>query len=187
MTAPELDAFTLAMRLAAVLDREEVPYAIGGALAFGLWGDPRGTHDVDINLFIDHDALDGALDVLESAGVELDRQAALEADRQGDVFIGWHSGLRVDLFTPSIPFSWEAMQKTVRVQSPLGEAAFLSAESIAVFKLMFFRPKDLLDVEKLIEVQGESLDLAYIRDWIVKMMGEVDERTVALDKLIRHR
>ena len=175
------------MHLAAALDQADVPYAIGGALAFGLWGDPRGTHDVDINLFIDHDALDGALDVLESAGVELDRQAAHEADRRGDVIIGWHSGLRVDFFTPSIPFSWEAMQKTVRVESALGEAAYLSAESIAVFKLMFFRPKDLLDVEKLIEVQGKSLDLAYIRDWIVEMMGEVDERTVALDKLIRDR
>ena len=121
------------------------------------------------------------------AGVELDRQAAHEADRQGDVIIGWHSGLRIDLFTPSIPFSWEAMQKTVRVRSALGEAAYLSAESIAIFKLMFFRPKDLLDVEKLIEVQGDELDLVYIRGWIVEMMGEDNERTVALDNLIRQR
>lgn len=187
LTAPQLDAFTLAMRLAAALDRAEVPYAIGGALAYGLWGDPRGTHDVDINLFVDHEELNSALDALELAGVELDRHAAREADRQGDVIIGWHSGMRVDLFTPSIPFSWEAMRKTVRIKSALGEAAYLSAESIAVFKLLFFRPKDLLDVEKLIEVQGEDLDLAYIRDWIVEMMGEDNERTVALDNLIRQR
>ena len=184
LTEPDLDAFTLALRLASSLDGAGIPYAIGGALAFGLWGDPRGTHDVDINLFVSHEELDRALDVLESAGLQIDRQAAHEADQGGDVIIGWCSGMRVDLFTPSIPFAWEAMSRVVRVTSPQGEAAYLSAESIAVFKLMFFRPKDLLDVEKLIEVQGDSLDLQYIRSSLVAMMGEDDERTKALDALI---
>ncbi len=181
---PDLGAFGLAMRLAAALDGANIPYAIGGALAFGLWGDPRGTYDVDINLFIAHDALDDALDVLESAGVAFDRAAARQADREGDAIVGWHSDLRVDLFTPSIPFSWEAMRTTVRVNSHVGEAAYLSAEAIAIFKLMFFRAKDVLDVEKLIAVQGADLDAAYVRRWIVDMMGEDDERTQAWDRLI---
>lgn len=173
------------MHLAAALDEADIPYGIGGALAFGLWGDPRGTHDVDINLFVDHDAFENVLDVLESAGLEIDRQLAHEADRAGDVIVGWHSGMRVDLFTPSIPFAWEAKNTVVIVEGPKGKAAYLSAESIAIFKLMFFRPKDLLDVEKLIEVQGDSLDIDYIRSWIVDMMGEDDERTKALDDLIQ--
>ncbi|MDZ7685700.1 MAG: hypothetical protein U5O39_12375 [Gammaproteobacteria bacterium] len=81
------------------------------------------------------------------------------------------------------------MNKTVRVKGPHGEAAFLSAESIAVFKLLFFRPKDLLDVEKLIEIQGAALDVDYIRRWLVDMMGDDDERVVALDQILmrRHR
>lgn len=95
--------------------------------------------------------------------------------------------MRVDIFTPSIPFAWEAMKKVVRVQSPLGEAAFLSAESIAVFKMMFFRPKDVLDVERLMAVQGDAFDFDYVRRWIVEMMGENDERTRALDKLAESR
>lgn len=183
----ELDAYSLAIRLAAALDESDIPYAIGGAHAFGLWGDPRGTYDVDINLFVDHNHLNQALNVIEAAGVTLDRDAALAADLSGDVIVGWYGDMRVDLFTPSIPFAWEASKTTVRVQGPQGEAAFLSAESIAVFKLMFFRPKDLLDVEKLIEVQGAALDLDYIRSWIVRMMGEEDERTTALDAMIERR
>jgi hypothetical protein len=51
--------------------------------------------------------------------------------------------------------------------------------------MLFFRPKDLLDVEKLIAIQGADLDVAYIRRWVVDMMGEDDERTRALDDLIR--
>ena len=173
------------MRLAAALDASSIPYAIGGALAFGLWGDPRGTHDVDINLFVDHAGLDRALDVLQSAGVDIDRGAATRADLAGDMIVGWYSGMRVDLFTPSVPFSWEAMKSVVRVKGPMGEAAYLSAEAIAIFKLLFFRPKDLLDIEKLMVVQGADLDVAYIRRWIVDMMGEDDERTKALDELIK--
>ena len=187
MSNPELDAFALAMRLARALDDAGVPYAIGGALAFGVWGDPRGTHDVDINLFIEHHALDDALNVLEGAGMTIDREAARVADRGGDVIVGWHSCMRVDLFTPNIPFAWEAKNRVVRVRGPAGEAAYLSAESIAVFKLMFFRPKDILDVQKLIEVQGDALDVRYVRDWIVRMMGEGDERTIELDRMTRRR
>jgi len=172
------------MRLAAALDANNIPYAIGGAHAFGIWGDPRGTYDVDINLFVNHDELDHALDVIEAEDVELDREAARAADQSGDVIVGWHGDMRVDLFTPSIPFAWEAMEKAVRIRGPHGEAAFLSAESIAIFKLLFFRPKDLLDVEKLIEVQGNALDVGYIRSWIVDMMSEDDERTQALDQIL---
>jgi hypothetical protein len=77
------------------------------------------------------------------------------------------------------------MRTRVRVKGPLGEATYLSAESIAVFKLLFFRGKDQLDVETLIAVQGKDLDCAYIRSWLVQMMGEDDERVVALDRFVR--
>ena len=184
MSTPELDAYSLSALLASALDEQTIPYAVGGAIAFGLWGDPRGTHDVDINLFVNHDQFDAAIDVLVQAGVEFDRAAARAADLAGDVIIGWHSGMRVDIFTPSIPFAWEAMNTVVRVQGPGGNAAYLSAEALAVFKLLFFRPKDILDVEKLIQVQGESFDRSYVREWLVQMMGEDDERVIALDNIV---
>ena len=50
MTAPQFDAFTVAQRLGNALEAARVPYAIGGALALGVWSDPRGIYDVDINL-----------------------------------------------------------------------------------------------------------------------------------------
>lgn len=183
MNPLEFDAFQIAAKLAKELDAAGIPYAIGGAIAYGLWGDPRGTHDVDINLFVDHDGLDRALDALERSGVSLDRAAARRADAEGDVIVAWCDGLRVDLFTPSIPFSWEAMKTRVRLVGPLGPASYLSAEAISIFKLLFFRSKDVVDLEKLVAVQGADLDAAYVRRWMVDMMQEDDPRVREWDRI----
>ncbi len=67
------------------------------------------------------------------------------------------------------------------------KAYFLSAESIAVFKLLLFRGKDLVDLERLVAVRGNGLDVAYVRRWITEMMGEEDERVVRWDALTESR
>lgn len=183
MTEP-LDVFRTAQELATALDEAGIPYAIGGAIAYGLWGDPRGTYDVDINLFVDHDGVPDAIDVFEACGVRFDRAAALRADAEGDVLVGWKERLRVDVFTPSIPFSWEAGRTRRRVAGPYGEAWYLSPEATTLFKLLFFRTKDQADLEKLVVVQGKDLDQDYVRSWLVDMMGEDDERVRFWDAIV---
>ena len=61
---------------------------------------------------------------------------------------------------------------------PVDEAA-----ARAVFKLLFFRAKDLVDLERLIAVQGGAVDVPYVRARIVEMLGEEDPRVEALDRL----
>lgn len=149
MSFPAEDAFEVAMILADALEEAQVPYAIGGALAYGLWGDPRGTHDVDINLFVEPAQLDGALTAMERAGTRFDRAAAHRAAAEGDVLIGDHHGMRIDVFTPSIPFSWEAGRTRVRVEGPTGPRSFLSAEATVIFKLLFYHGVDPRDPTEL--------------------------------------
>ena len=182
----DLDPMTVALRLAGALDHAQVPYAIGGALAYGLWGDPRGTRDVDLNLFVEAQVLGHALEVLVGAGVSIDVSAALDEARAGGVLIGDYDGMRVDLFAPSIPFVWEAARTRVRLEVRGQGAWYLSAEATAVFKLLFFRSKDRVDIERLVVVQGDALDRSYVRRWMVEMMGEDDERVEAWDRIIAH-
>lgn len=55
-------------------------------------------------------------------------------------------------------------------------------EALAVFKMLFFRPKDLLDLERLLAVAPE-LDRPYVRNELVAMMGEDDVRVARWDAL----
>ncbi|MFT7621879.1 MAG: hypothetical protein ACI9WU_001044, partial [Myxococcota bacterium] len=90
-------------------------------------------------------------------------------------------------FVPSIEFSWVAAASRVTVQTDYGPIDFLSAEALAVFKLLFFRPKDIVDLSNLIALQRDDMDHASVREHIVKMMGEEDERVHTWDRILREQ
>lgn len=48
---------------------------------------------------------------------------------------------------------------------------------------MFFRGKDLVDLERLLGSMGRRLDAPYVRRWLVDTMGEDDERVRRWDEL----
>jgi hypothetical protein len=76
--------------------------------------------------------------------------------------------------------------RTRVVQEVDGERIwFLSAEALSVFKMLFFRSKDLVDLERLVAVSGGEMDLGYVRNHLVMMMGEGDPRISAWDEISR--
>jgi hypothetical protein len=170
--------------LASALERAGIPYAIGGALALAVAGVPRGTADVDINVFVDEQRLDDVVGVLVASGVEVNATDAKARAQRDGMFIGRWDGMRIDVFLPSIPFASEAERGRIRVRDDSGwEGWFLSAEALTVFKLLFFRGKDLVDLERLVAVRPE-LDAAYVRRWLVDMMGEGDARVQRWDEIV---
>jgi hypothetical protein len=178
------DPLEAGLAIARALEERGIKYAIGGALAYGLWGVPRATIDVDLNVFTDDEGLRVVVDALRSLGITADEGQAREGSRRRGMFSVRFGPFRVDIFTPSIAFYLEAERTRVRQTVEGQQAWFLSAEALAVFKLLFFRAKDLVDLERLLAVQGERLDHVYVRRQIVSMMGEDDERVVRWDELV---
>jgi hypothetical protein len=169
-------------RLIDVLEGSEVTYALGGAIALAAWSEPRATADVDVVLWVTSDEIDRAIDLIEKADVEVPRETArVEAKRRG-LFVGQARNVRVDVFVPSIPFYDQAEVRRVRT-TVVGRPAWVhSAEVLAVFKMLFFRPKDLIDVERMLQVQGSAFDRAFVRDALVEML-EDDERIAKWDEI----
>lgn len=169
-------------RLIDVLERSGHMYAFGGAIALAAWSEPRATADVDVILWIDPRELDLAIDVIRSAGVALDTESARAQAASRGMFIGMAGSVRVDVFIPSIPFYDEAARRRVATRI-VGRTTWVhSAEVLAVFKLLFFRPKDLLDIERMLQVQGRAFDRAFVRASLVEML-EDDPRITKWDEL----
>jgi hypothetical protein len=177
----DADIAQAASRVGQALERTGVDYAIGGALALGIHGALRATRDVDVNVFCEPSQLGSAFTALAAAGVKLNEETARQEAATEGWFTGWLDAVRIDVFVPSIDFSWEAARR--RVQRPFAGTSlwFLSAESLCIFKLLFFRTKDLADLEQL--VRTTQLDRAWVRDTISSMMGADDPRVGAWDRI----
>ncbi len=174
----------MARRIADALERAKLPYGIGGALALGVWGFPRATNDVDVNVFVTGD-LEPVFAALEVAGCQVDRAMAASAATERGEFQAWVGPMRVDVFVPSIPF-YESVRTRVR-QAPLeGRPAwFLSPEDLSVMKFLFFRTKDLLDVERLVALVGQSFDRVYVERSLTDIVGATDSRLERWRSLLR--
>ena len=170
--------------LVEALERSGLPYALGGADAYSAWAEPRATRDVDVNLWVAPERLDEGFAVFESVGVALDRrQARAEAAARG-MFVGRLGEYRVDVFVPSVPFYDEALQRRVRSRIAGRDTWILSADTLAVFKMLFYRPKDVADVGRLLEIQRGRLDTGFVRRWLIEMLGPDDERIATWDRLV---
>lgn len=186
---PELaTAAEVARDIADALESERVPYAIGGAIALGFYAPPRATIDVDVNVFVAiPDRLSELLGILERGGFhpdDDDRTLSRHALEDGQ-FRGRMQGLRVDVFVPSVPYYWELESRRREVEL-LGRPMWvLGPEDLAILKMMFFRRKDLADIEALLRDQRKSFDMGYVRNRLTELVGEDDERVRALDEIER--
>lgn len=186
---PELpSAAEVARGLADALEEAGIPYAIGGAIALGYHSTPRATIDVDLNVFLDPMSdIERIVEVLHRGGFEPDAEtAALKRQAvQDGQFRGRATGIRVDVFVPSVPYYAELRERSREAVLMGRPIRILGADDLAVLKMMFFRTKDLADVEALLLSPEANLDRAFVREKIVRLMGdETDERVRAWDELV---
>jgi predicted nucleotidyltransferase len=181
-------AAEVARAVADALERHGLPYALGGAIALGFYAAPRATVDVDVNVFVPPaDELPRALAALADAGFtpdEDERRLQARANAEGQ-FRGSIGGMRVDVFVPAIAY-YAQLASRRREVTLLGRRLWIvGPEDLVVLKMMFFRRKDLADVEAILRDQQSSLDRQFIRRQLIELVGAEDERLVALDTIER--
>jgi hypothetical protein len=174
-------------RLASALSEADVPHAFGGAIALAYYATPRGTRDIDINVFLPTSAFDRVLAVLSPLGVEPPSppvRRTIERDEQ--VRLHW-DGTPLDLF-----FSYNELHEACmgrRRYVPFGAAriAILSSEDLAIFKVLFARDKDWRDLREMLFAQAPAFDAAHVTGWLERIVAADDDRLARFRTLLAER
>jgi hypothetical protein len=181
---PKPDASEAAEQLGAALNRLGIDYAFGGAIALGYWSQPRGTLDVDLTLFLTPGDHQSVLDALRAMGCAFDPDAARALLEEHSFCRASFCGVDVDVFLPMFDFYEVARARRARVRMGKESIHVWSAETLAVFKMMFFRRKDVVDVERLLRDGGGEFDRKWVRAQLVEIFGARDPRISAWDELV---
>jgi hypothetical protein len=182
---PPLDAAAVASQLAEQLALRHQEYALGGAIALGYWSAPRGTVDVDLTLYLPPDKPSDCVWLLQEIGCDLAATQSLQSLREDGFCRVTYAGMRVDVFLPIVPFYEAARARRKRVELANKPIVIWDAETLTVFKMMFFRRKDLADVEQILRAQGTQLDRVWVREQLAEMYGVRDPRLAAWEDLVQ--
>jgi len=164
------DLITLLSPLAALerlLARFDGQGIILGGVAASLLGKPRLTVDVDAVILLSVEDLPRLLEAAVQEGLEPRIADAEDFARHHRVLLLRHqeSGINVDISLGMLPFEVEAVER--RVVHRLGSLSIHlpTPEDLIIFKAVAHRPKDLLDIQAII--QGHpNLDRKRIAYWV---------------------
>jgi len=144
------------------LDASGVPWAFGGALALAYaTSEPRGTRDIDVNVFVPSSQARAVFGLLPR-GVRhslADVDAAIQDDQ---VRLHWDE-TPVDVFFAADTFHAEVAHRCRSVPFAGHTIRVLCAEDLAVFKAMFDRPKDWVDIATMVEAGSLDIEVAATR------------------------
>lgn len=161
-----------------------VPYAFGGALALAYYAEPRGTIDVDVNVFVDAGGAGAVLDLLAPLGVGVrKRETLVRIRRDGQVRLIWDE-TPLDLFFAHDPFHASVAERVRDVPFADQTITILSPEDLVVFKAAFGRRKDWIDIEQVVFTTAGDFDLTYTLSWAERIVGAEDRRLAALREAI---
>lgn len=155
----------------SALREAKIPHAFGGALALGYVAAPRGTVDIDVNVFVGIPEMERVAAAVSPLGFS---SAAGPTDPPiaGIRFVHPGEPFPIDFFPSLDPAYEEIADRVVRHEFGRGGATlpFLSAEDLCVFKLSFGRPQDWVDLAA-VAVAKPDLDLVYVERQVVALRG----------------
>ena len=167
---------TVFEKLRAALDTAQIPYFVTGSFASSAHGVPRSTNDIDIVIAPTVGQLTQLLAHLRDAEFATDLEDPFDAFGRNSLFnvVDNATLWKVDfIFKQSTPFDVARFSRRALVDISGVHLYTASPEDTVVMKLAWAKlgesQKQIADVAGVIRVQGENLDLAYVRRWVTAL------------------
>ena len=151
-----------------------VEHAFGGALSLAYHATPRGTVEIDLNVFLPPTQSDSIIQELRVLGISSPPKSSGQIPTAG-LRCPWDD-THVDLFLSYDVAFFTSVQSRVERHAfedsdhRLHDLPFLSAEDLCVFKITFNRQKDWADIEAMLG--AAPLDEDYVQEWLLHLRGE---------------
>lgn len=158
-----------------------IPHAFGGAIALAYCvEEPRGTRDLDVNIFVDASKAKKALGALPKQ-IRVRASDIEKVERDGQARLFWDS-TPVDVFLNNLPLHEAVAASVVWVEIEGRKVPMLDCASLAIFKAFFDRTQDWADLEKIAVATPEDIEEA--ADTIADLVGAEDSAVVKLRSLL---
>jgi hypothetical protein len=166
------------------LGEAAIAHAFGGAIALAYCvEDPRGTRDLDVNIFLDASEAARALGALPD-GVRVAEEDIATVVRDGQTRLFW-DGVPIDVFLNNLPLHDAVAASVVWVPMEGREVPVLDCASLAIFKSYFDRTQDWADLEAIALATPEDIETAAAT--IAELSGEDDPGCTRLRSLLESR
>ncbi len=159
-----------------------IPSAAVGGIALSVWGEPRATRDVDVRVLLRRKEAARLLEVLGTEYVALSDDPLQTLIHFGFLFVEDRWGTRLDLLLSDTDFDAEGVQRARSVELMPGLSVDVcSAEDLLIYKLISTRSRDHEDAVSIIRRQGDTLDDAYVLNWLRQFEQALDDSTLVAE------
>jgi hypothetical protein len=159
------------------LDARGLRGCLIGGLAVQRWGEPRLTQNVDLTVLAAYGAEKPIVDACLERFSARREDARAFALQHRVVLLRAANEVGLDVVLGAIPFEVECVDRASLYEfEPECVLPTCSAEHLIIQKAVAARPRDLADLDGLVNRQYSKLDLARIRRWLA-VFSEIKEGT----------
>lgn len=159
------------LRVAQLLNAEEIPYMVIGGVANLVWGVPRATVDVDITVWVEEDQVPSFIETLRENVRLLVEDPAAFVQQTRVLPVETEEDIRVDIIFGQLPYEENAIHRAHPVEFGGVPVLICTPEDLIIHKIVSERPRDREDIKGIIRRLGSQLDRAYL-DPIIQGLAE---------------
>jgi hypothetical protein len=148
-------------------------YAILGGVAVSIYGEPRLTYDIDVNIMLEKEAVGVFIKTAKRHGFSPMAPNIIKFVEKTGVMPARFSKKGIsgisDFIIARNMLERQAIQRARYRRIYSARARVVRAEDLLLHKLLSDRPRDREDARGIIRRQGSKLDSRYVKAWLQKV------------------
>lgn len=162
------------------LTAQKIKYVILGGVAVSIYGEPRLTADIDVNIIFDKTKINEFLKKAKKYGFYPSLPNVRKiANETGIMPISLKKGnitAKIDIIIAENILEYTAIKRGRKKKIGSLRARFISAEDLVIHKIASSRPRDFEDLKGILIRQKGKIDIAYIQGWL-KRIDKVNKKS----------